>query len=84
MKQLVILLIQFYRLCISPFLPPRCRFQPTCSQYALTAIDRFGLIKGGAMATKRILSCHPWHMGGYDPVPESLQKIDGIDKSASL
>jgi putative membrane protein insertion efficiency factor len=70
MKQLVILLIQFYRLCISPFLPPRCRFQPTCSQYALTAIERFGLVKGGAIATKRILSCHPWHIGGYDPVPE--------------
>ena len=70
MKQLVILLIQFYRLCISPFLPPRCRFQPTCSQYALTAIERFGLVKGGAMSTKRICSCHPWHIGGYDPVPE--------------
>jgi putative membrane protein insertion efficiency factor len=70
MKQLVILLIQFYRWCISPLLPPRCRFQPTCSQYALTAIERFGLVKGGGMATKRICSCHPWHIGGYDPVPE--------------
>jgi putative membrane protein insertion efficiency factor len=74
MKQLVILLIQFYRWCISPLLPPRCRFQPTCSQYALTAIKRFGLVKGGAMATKRICSCHPWHIGGYDPVPEVLTK----------
>ena len=74
MKQLVILLIQFYRWCISPLLPPRCRFQPTCSQYALTAIERFGLIKGGAIATKRICSCHPWHMGGYDPVPEVVTK----------
>ena len=74
MKQLVILLIQFYRWCISPLLPPRCRFQPTCSQYALTAIERFGLVKGGAIATKRICSCHPWHIGGYDPVPEVLTK----------
>lgn len=74
MKQLVILLIQFYRWCISPLLPPRCRFQPTCSQYALTAIERFGLVKGGAIATKRICSCHPWHMGGYDPVPEVVTK----------
>ncbi|MEI6330606.1 MAG: membrane protein insertion efficiency factor YidD [Pseudanabaena sp. ELA645] len=74
MKQLVILLIQFYRWCISPLLPPRCRFQPTCSQYALTAIERFGLVKGGAIATKRILSCHPWHIGGYDPVPEVVTK----------
>ena len=76
MKKLVILLIQFYRLCISPFLPPRCRFQPTCSQYALIAIERFGLIKGGWMATKRISSCHPWHMGGYDPVPETMPNKD--------
>ena len=74
MKQLVILLIQFYRWCISPLLPPRCRFQPTCSQYALTAIERFGLVKGGAIATKRICSCHPWHIGGYDPVPEVLME----------
>jgi putative membrane protein insertion efficiency factor len=71
MKKIVILLIKFYRLFISPLFPPRCRFQPTCSQYALTSIERFGLVTGGAMATKRILSCHPWHMGGYDPVPEA-------------
>ena len=77
MKKLVILLIQFYRLCISPFLPPMCRFQPTCSQYALTAIERFGLFKGGWIAIKRISSCHPWHIGGYDPVPDS-------DESASI
>jgi putative membrane protein insertion efficiency factor len=70
MKQLLILLVQFYRIIISPLFPPRCRFQPTCSQYALTAIDRFGAIKGTILATKRILSCHPWHIGGYDPVPE--------------
>ncbi|MEI6065653.1 MAG: membrane protein insertion efficiency factor YidD, partial [Pseudanabaena sp. ELA748] len=63
MKKLLILLIQFYRIVISPLFPPRCRFQPTCSQYALTAIERFGVVKGGTMATKRILSCHPWHMG---------------------
>ncbi len=74
MKKLLILLIQFYRIVISPLFPPRCRFQPTCSQYALTAIERFGVVKGGTMATKRILSCHPWHMGGYDPVPEIPQK----------
>lgn len=70
MKKLVILLIQFYRLFISPLFPPRCRFQPTCSQYALTAIDRFGLFKGGGLTIKRVCSCHPWNMGGYDPVPE--------------
>ena len=69
MKKLVILLIQFYRLFISPLFPPRCRFQPTCSQYAVTAIDRFGLFKGGGMTIKRVCSCHPWNIGGYDPVP---------------
>jgi len=76
MKKLIILLIQFYRLFISPLFPPRGRFQPTCSQYTLTAIDRFGLIKGGRLAVKRICSCHPWNMGGYDPVPELLQTKD--------
>ncbi|MBD2149639.1 membrane protein insertion efficiency factor YidD [Pseudanabaena sp. FACHB-1277] len=74
MKQLVIILIQLYRILISPLFPPRCRFQPTCSQYALTAIERFGLITGGTMATKRILRCHPWHIGGYDPVPQNSQE----------
>ena len=72
MKKLVILLIQFYRMFISPLFPPSCRFQPTCSQYALTAIDRFGLIKGSGLGVKRICSCHPWNIGGYDPVPEIL------------
>ncbi|OYQ66264.1 membrane protein insertion efficiency factor YidD [Pseudanabaena sp. SR411] len=76
MKKLVILLIQFYRLFISPLFPPRCRFQPTCSQYAVTAIDRFGLAKGGTLAVKRICSCHPWNIGGYDPVPELLVHQD--------
>lgn len=76
MKKVAILLIQFYRMFISPLFPPRCRFQPTCSQYSLTAIERFGLIRGGAMATKRILSCHPWHMGGYDPVPENTHPLE--------
>jgi putative membrane protein insertion efficiency factor len=71
MKTILILLIQFYRICISPLLGARCRFQPTCSQYALTAIERFGVSKGGLLTVKRILCCHPWHMGGYDPVPPS-------------
>lgn len=78
MKKLVILLIQFYRICISPLLGPRCRFQPTCSQYAVTAIDRFGLGKGGMLSVKRVCSCHPWHIGGYDPVPES-QSTSPVD-----
>ena len=70
MKYLLIQLIRGYRLLISPLFPPTCRFQPTCSNYAITAIERFGAIKGSIMAVKRILRCHPFHPGGYDPVPE--------------
>lgn len=77
LKIIVILLIQFYRLFISPLLGAKCRFQPTCSQYALIAIERFGLGKGSFLAIKRISCCHPWHMGGYDPVPEKDSSAKG-------
>lgn len=69
MKTLLIWLIRGYRLLISPLFPPSCRFQPTCSQYAMQAIERFGALKGGWLAIKRILRCHPFQPGGYDPVP---------------
>ena len=69
MKALLILLIRGYRILISPLFPPSCRFNPTCSQYALEAVERFGVFKGGWLAIKRILRCHPLHPGGYDPVP---------------
>ncbi|MCX7773279.1 MAG: membrane protein insertion efficiency factor YidD [Clostridia bacterium] len=69
LKQPLILLIKFYRKFISPLKgKPSCRFYPTCSQYALEAVQRYGAFKGGAMAVKRILRCHPFHPGGYDPV----------------
>jgi putative membrane protein insertion efficiency factor len=61
--------IRFYRAAISPLLPASCRFRPTCSSYALTAIERYGVLKGGWMAAKRIGRCHPWNPGGFDPVP---------------
>jgi len=64
-------IIRFYQLVLSPFLGPRCRYQPTCSSYAIEAIERHGALKGGWLATKRIARCHPWGGFGYDPVPQS-------------
>lgn len=68
MKQIAIWLIKIYRLFVSPLKPPTCRFMPTCSDYALQAIEKHGIIIGGKMAVRRILRCHPFHPGGYDPV----------------
>ena len=64
-------LVRGYRLLLSPVLPPACRFQPSCSAYALDAIALHGALRGGCLAVRRILRCHPWNDGGYDPVPAS-------------
>ena len=69
MKKFVISAIRFYQREISPLSPPRCRYIPTCSQYALEAVEKYGAIKGTFLATKRILRCNPFHKGGDDPVP---------------
>ncbi|MBQ9638459.1 MAG: membrane protein insertion efficiency factor YidD [Bacteroidales bacterium] len=61
--------IKFYQNCISPLLPPACRYVPTCSQYAKEAITKHGPLRGSLLAIKRILRCHPWGGSGYDPVP---------------
>ena len=61
--------IRFYRGAISPYTPAACRFTPTCSAYAQEAIEKYGALKGGRLAARRILRCHPFHPGGYDPVP---------------
>ncbi|SFF60349.1 hypothetical protein SAMN05216353_1034 [Halobacillus alkaliphilus] len=74
MKHVMIGLIQFYRKGISPFFPPSCRFQPTCSEYGLEAFKRFGFLKGSYLTIKRILKCHPFHRGGFDPVPDKNKK----------
>ena len=68
-KMIFIYLIKAYRMVISPLKPPSCRFYPTCSQYALTAVERYGPFRGGWMAIKRIFKCHPFHPGGIDHVP---------------
>ena len=73
-KRLMLLLSRFYQKAISPLFPPRCRFYPTCSAYAFTAIERFGALRGGYLALRRILKCHPFHPGGYDPVPEKWRE----------
>jgi len=69
MQRLLVSLIRAYRLIISPLFAPTCRFQPTCSQYAIEAIERFGPWHGSWLALRRIFRCHPFHPGGYDPVP---------------
>ncbi|HCN60765.1 MULTISPECIES: membrane protein insertion efficiency factor YidD [Mammaliicoccus] len=69
MKKLFIKLIRLYQNYISPLTPPTCRFEPTCSNYAVEAISEYGALKGTWLGTKRILKCHPFHAGGYDPVP---------------
>ncbi|SHF49359.1 hypothetical protein SAMN05444483_101324 [Salegentibacter echinorum] len=66
-------LVKFYRNFISPLTPATCRYTPTCSQYSLTALRRFGLFKGGWLSLKRIVSCNPWGGSGYDPVPKKTE-----------
>ena len=74
MKKILIWLIRFYQKCISPMFPAKCRYYPTCSQYTLEAIKQYGAIKGTYLGIKRILKCHPFHEGGYDPVPKKENK----------
>ena len=74
MKKIKLLLIKLYQKYISIFLGKNCRFYPTCSAYTYEAIEKFGIIKGIFLGIKRIIKCHPFHPGGYDPVPEKRDK----------
>ncbi|ALQ70357.1 membrane protein insertion efficiency factor YidD [Bacillus thuringiensis] len=76
MKQIFIGIIHFYQKFISPMTPPTCRFYPTCSHYGLEAFQKHGALKGFWLTCKRILKCHPFHPGGFDPVPD--KKDDNI------
>jgi uncharacterized protein len=76
MTRAIVLLIRIYRLIISPLLPPSCRFYPSCSQYAADAIGRHGVATGAVLALKRIARCHPWHPGGFDPVPNAANRLE--------
>ena len=69
LEWLFLLLIRIYQCCISPWFPASCRFTPTCSQYALEAVRKYGPFKGGWLTVKRLARCHPWGGSGYDPVP---------------
>jgi len=69
MRKIIVFIIKGYRKLVSPLFPPSCRFYPTCSEYSEQAITQYGLMKGGWMSIKRVGKCHPFHPGGYDPVP---------------
>ncbi|MBA3354464.1 MAG: membrane protein insertion efficiency factor YidD [Pyrinomonadaceae bacterium] len=68
MKIILISLLRFYKLALSPLLPPACRFVPSCSVYAMEAIDHYGALRGSSLALRRLLRCHPFNPGGYDPL----------------
>ncbi|GHV93873.1 putative membrane protein insertion efficiency factor [Spirochaetia bacterium] len=69
MKKIVLGLLWFYKKAVSPHFPPACRYYPSCSAYAFEAIEKYGFVRGSLLAIKRILRCHPFHVGGFDPVP---------------
>lgn len=73
LRTLVLAPVRFYRYAISPMLGPHCRFQPTCSAYAIEAVERHGVLRGGALALRRIARCHPLTSGGHDPVPPASE-----------
>lgn len=70
MRAIALGLLHIYKRLISPLLPPACRFYPTCSEYAAQAIAKHGVLRGGILAARRLVKCHPLHPGGFDPVPE--------------
>ncbi len=80
-RRIVIGVIRLYQRTLSRILPPSCRFTPTCSHYAIEAIELHGLLRGGWMAVRRICRCHPWSEGGYDPVPGSPTDATTSDES---
>ena len=81
MRRLFIGIIKLYQMLISPLLGPNCRFHPTCSHYAIEAIAKHGVLKGGYLSVRRLIKCHPLHKGGLDPVPEIKDKQCNIDEN---
>jgi hypothetical protein len=74
MTRAALWILRWYKRAVSPLLPPACRYTPTCSEYAMEAIERHGLGRGAYLALRRVLSCHPFARGGYDPVPQRGQR----------
>lgn len=82
MRQLAVLFIRLYQILLAPLLGNVCRFEPSCSRYAIAVIERFGILRGSVLALKRIGRCHPWHPGGYDPPPLPPHGVSGNAVSA--
>ena len=81
MKRAMLASLRFYKRRISPLLPPACKYTPTCSEYAMQAVERYGAAYGGYQAARRLLRCHPFAKGGYDPVPERVDTIIRKDEN---
>ena len=81
MKRAMLASLRFYKRRISPLLPPACKYTPTCSEYAMQAVERYGAVYGGYLAARRLLRCHPFAKGGYDPVPERVDTIIWKDEN---
>ncbi len=80
-RTLVTGLLRAYKLLISPLLPPACRFHPSCSEYAMEAVQQHGVLRGGALALWRLVRCGPWSRGGFDPVPATLGSRERVASS---
>lgn len=81
MKRAMLASLRFYKRRISSLLPPACKYTPTCSEYAMQAVERYGAVYGGYLAARRLLRCHPFAKGGYDPVPERVDTIIRKDEN---
>jgi uncharacterized protein len=81
-KTFLLMLLRGYKWALSPMLPPACRYVPTCSEYAIEAVERYGAVRGSAMAVWRLLRCHPFASGGFDPVPAPVERVS--DTGAEL
>lgn len=84
MRRILIALIRLYQMTLSVVFGPRCRFYPSCSAYFIEALEKHGVIRGGGMGVARICRCHPWHPGGYDPVPDRKVEEEGVTFRASV